>query len=190
MSLTRHSTLGFLAGLAITFVSAAPGPAQPEKKVKAGDWVQYEEVVEYQKFKTVTSVKVTVKAVDEKGATKVSTEIKTKGDTGLLGSYSNPSNSFQKLLGADPKAAPAGWPAPTEVKEAEEVVKVGAKEYKCVRVDTTGTSEKEKLEPWRRAVWVSDAPPVVGWLKQEVSAPVLGMIEAKVTRRVTGFGRK
>jgi len=191
MTPARFPVLGFLAGLVITLVCAGPGPAQPEKKVKAGDWVQYEEVVEYQKFKMTTTVKVSIKSVDATtGAVKSSTETKSKGDTGLLGSYSNPGGAYRKLLDGDPKAAPAGWPAATEVKEGEESVKVGPKEYQSRRVDTAGSNEKVKMDPWRRSVWVSDEVPVVGWLKAEVSAPVFGAVEAKMTRRVTAFGRK
>jgi len=167
--------------------SGVSAEAGANRKAKVGDWVQYEETVETMNYKTRCTVKLTVTSVDDAtGSQTTSIDQKIEGDIEFIQSAKASVDVCHRLLVANSKSAPAGWAKPRELKESEEIVMVGGKEYKCKRIEAN--VEQGKME-WKRSVFLCEELGGMGWAKCEASTQLKGFPALKVSRVFLAAGQ-
>ena len=182
---SQVKVLKAVLALAVLVYSAAPELLQaadenPFKSAKVGDWVEFKQATQMAAGNMEATMKQTVTAKDEKTVT-LKMEVSANG-------MKPPPQEVKIELDKpyDPTQTPENAKI-EKLKEGDETITAGGKEYKCHWVQSKVTVDHEgtKFETESKS-WISKDAPLGGLVKMEMEIKAMG---TKTLMELTGSGK-
>jgi len=166
----------------IAFVGRAEDLEHPYKSAKVGDWVEYTSHTEGNGFKMDSTTKQTVTAKSDK-------EVTIKIDSEMQGRKNSQETKIDLTKKFDPNEMPGmpggAKPKVEKIKEGDESVTVGGKQYATHWVENKITMEMQGMKMENQSkTWTAKEAPLGGMVKMEMNMS-MGM---KMTMEMTASG--